>query len=365
MRGALAALAALAALGLLQSLAAPAAGGPAWRERDEVDGELVGGSADELTFWVEQRRDHFNREDRARWQQRYFKNASFWDAREGPVFVMLGGEGPESARCVLRGHHVKLAAQHRALLLCLEHRHYGDSFPVPDLSTRNLAFLSSEQALADLARFLGHVRAELPLRAEQRVVTFGGSYSGALSAWARIKLPHLVFAAVASSAPVRALTDFTGYDAVVRRSLGTELVGGSTDCVELVAAASAALGAALLRAQHAELAQLFAMCAPIEAGSARDISTMVNRVADLFQGAVQYNNQGSGPTVAQLCANMTARGDEPLKRLARLFRDNNRKSNCTDFSYGAHVASLNYTMANARSQRQWVSSGDSFGWLGS
>ena len=32
-------------------------------------------------------------------------------------------------------------------------RYYGDSHPTEDMSVKNLAFLSSEQALADLATF--------------------------------------------------------------------------------------------------------------------------------------------------------------------------------------------------------------------
>ena len=47
-----------------------------------------------------------------------------------------------------------VGADHKALLMSLEHRYYGDSQPFEDWSTPNLKFLTSEQALADIAQFI-------------------------------------------------------------------------------------------------------------------------------------------------------------------------------------------------------------------
>ena len=51
-------------------------------------------------------------------------------------------------------------------------------------------------------------------------MTFGGSYSGSLSAWMRQKYPNLVDVGYSSSAPVLAQLDFPEYHKVVTASVG-------------------------------------------------------------------------------------------------------------------------------------------------
>lgn len=86
-------------------------------------------------------------------------------------------------------------------------------FLFSDLSTDNLRFLSSRQALADLAHFRTTI-AEARGLTNAKWVAFGGSYPGSLAAWFRLKYPHMVHAAVASSAPVLATVNFPGIKTV-------------------------------------------------------------------------------------------------------------------------------------------------------
>ena len=77
------------------------------------------------------------------------------------------------------------------------------------MSTKNLKYLSSEQALADLAFFIESKIEEYKLN-NNKWILFGGSYPGSLAAWFRLKYPHLAYGAVASSAPLLAQINFEG-----------------------------------------------------------------------------------------------------------------------------------------------------------
>jgi predicted alpha/beta superfamily hydrolase len=72
-----------------------------------------------------------------------------------------------------------------------------------------MAFLSSEQALADLVSFVEQMKVAWNLT-DNKWITFGGSYPGSLSAWARLKYPHVFHGAVSASAPVLAQLNFAG-----------------------------------------------------------------------------------------------------------------------------------------------------------
>ena len=77
------------------------------------------------------------------------------------------------------------------------------------MAVENLLYLSSEQALADLASFITHMSDQMSLQGA-KWIAFGGSYPGALAAWIRLKYPHLIHASVATSAPIKAQLNFPG-----------------------------------------------------------------------------------------------------------------------------------------------------------
>jgi len=93
------------------------------------------------------------------------------------------------------------------------------------MSTDNLKYLTSEQALADLAYFRNYLAAAKPgsdkastpslnlkaSAADSKFVAFGGSYPGNLAAWVKIKYGSLFVGTVASSAPVYAEYNYEQY----------------------------------------------------------------------------------------------------------------------------------------------------------
>lgn len=288
------------------------------------------------------------------WRQQYFVNDTFWGGPGYPVFFMLGGEGPLSDR-YFNGYMFmnELARQHKGLILGLEHRFYGLSWPTADMSTANLAFLSAEQALADAARFRTSDVVMQMVGPNSKWIVLGGSYSGALAGWFRLKYPHLVTGSIASSAPVQPEVDFKEYNEVVGASL--RYFGGDA-CYNAVAAASAKLYA--LMQSPAGLAQAladFAACGNVT--SMLDRGVFEGGVSGTIQGIAQYNNDHPdrpiGPTLTDVCGNITAAADPYTGLVA--FTKLVQAGQCMDVSYAEQIAELqNVTFDGLRADRQWL-----------
>ncbi|RVE64706.1 hypothetical protein OJAV_G00128930 [Oryzias javanicus] len=311
--------------------------------------------------WLEQPLDHFNRLKVKTFSQKFFVNEAHWQRPDGPVFLFIGGEGPIFNFDLLAGHHVEMAQQHRALLLAVEHRFYGDSINPDGLQTESLADLSSQQALADLAAFHGYISQKFNLTSRNLWVSFGGSYSGALSAWFRGKFPNLVHAAVASSAPVKAELDFSAYNHVVGLSLKNTAVGGSEKCWAQVQRAFASVEAELIAGNFSQLAAEFGCC-QIPKNLDDQIELMQN-LADVIMGTVQYNEEGGLMSISDLCDLMTNVSGEHtemkaysrLIKLTQIYRSSTEEK-CLDVSHEKTIQDLMDTSVHSsrRAERQWT-----------
>ncbi|XP_064143464.1 putative serine protease K12H4.7 [Loxodonta africana] len=180
-------------------------------------------------FSFQQKLDHFSKTFTRLWPQRYFINDAFYKPG-GPVFLMVGGVWTASESWLsINKTWVTYAQRLGALFLLLEHRFYGYSQPTGDLSTASLQYLSSRQALADIANFRTQIAEKMGLT-ENKWVAFGCSSAGSLAVWSRIKHPELFAAAVGSSAPIQAKANFYEYLEIVQRSLATH----NSNCFQAV-----------------------------------------------------------------------------------------------------------------------------------
>lgn len=281
--------------------------------------------------YVTQRQDHFDTSNPATWWQAYYVNDTFWKAgSQAPVFLCVGGEGPVlDGSAVVSSDHCNVAVEWLkdtgALMFALEHRYYGchdsDACPVANLSVPGaLRYLSSWQALGDIADFVQHARQAYSLTPANRWVTWGGSYPGMLAGWARLKFPWLIHASVSSSAPVRAELDMKGYNDVVAAAYAVEHqnVGGSKTCQEAIAEGHRRIGE-LFGTQEGQkkLATLFGNDPAYYASKANQMDFAGHGVADFPAQANDPVCAKPMCNIARICAAMTntSLGDE-VQRLA-------------------------------------------------
>ena len=307
--------------------------------------DVLSGAAD--PSWFQQKLDHFNPQEQRMWAQKYFLNSTFYKSG-GPVFFLLGGEGPLSPSSVAGNHFIltQYAQQYNAMIVALEHRFYGDSVPLNDSSTPNLRYLTTLQALADFANF----RSSLPslpgmqtLPSNATWIVFGGSYSGSLSAWARLKYPHLFHGSLAASAPVHAQTDFPEYFGVVTSSIGPS-------CAHAMAAGTAAIESLLNSAAgKAQLQRYFNTCTPISTDD--DAATFMGNLASVVSGVVQYNRDNNNympEDLETMCSTFLSIGDpvQAWVNLTQLFSG----GVCMEVSYDQTIRDLQPSSAG----RSWT-----------
>ncbi|XVF15870.1 hypothetical protein REPUB_Repub09cG0193400 [Reevesia pubescens] len=212
-------------------------------------------------LWFDQTLDHY---DHRQFQQRYYEFLDHFQVPDGPIFLNICGESScpgiandyisvkilteifleENVESLLYYYFLflgfqVLAKKFGAAVVSLEHRYYGKSTPFKSYTTENLKYLSSKQALFDLAVFRQWYQESLNLKrnktdAENPWFVFGISYSGALSAWFRLKFPHLTCGSLASSAVVLAVYNFTEFDKQIGESAGPECKAALQEITQLL-----------------------------------------------------------------------------------------------------------------------------------
>ncbi|GKU99269.1 hypothetical protein SLEP1_g12138 [Rubroshorea leprosula] len=102
-------------------------------------------------LWFNQTLDHFSPHDHRQFEQRYYEFLDYFRVPDGPIFLTLCGE--YTCNGIPNDYLNVLAKKFGAAVVSLEHRYYGKSSPFKSMTTENLGYLSSKQALFDLAVF--------------------------------------------------------------------------------------------------------------------------------------------------------------------------------------------------------------------
>eukprot|EP00658_Telonema_sp_P-2_P037547 TRINITY_DN2699_c0_g1_i1.p1 TRINITY_DN2699_c0_g1~~TRINITY_DN2699_c0_g1_i1.p1 ORF type:complete len:518 (-),score=124.16 TRINITY_DN2699_c0_g1_i1:465-2018(-) len=280
--------------------------------------------------YVTQAQDHFDLSNKRTWQQAYYVNDTFFTpGSDAPVFLCVGGEGPPiDGSAVVSSVHCNVAVEWlpetKALMVAVEHRYYGchnmSACPFSTSDKEPLKFLSSHQAVEDLASAHAHVTAEYNLTSKNKWISWGGSYPGMLASFFKIKHPELVHASVASSAPVIAKLDMPEYNDITAQAYGLVSVGGSPACTLAIAKG------------HADIGRMFGTAKGREALSAQfgvsaaGLETREGQASFAGNGVAYFPSQGNDPSctapacnIEQICKAMTDTkiGDE-VARLAEV-----------------------------------------------
>ncbi|KAG9221311.1 hypothetical protein CCMSSC00406_0009422 [Pleurotus cornucopiae] len=191
---------------------------------------VVSRNGDELppyntTYIFDQLIDHKNPE-LGTFKQRFWHTWEFYKPG-GPIIFMTPGESNAQGyvgyltNTTINGI---LAQQENGATIILEHRFFGLSNPKPDLSDESLKLHTIEQAIEDIDYFARNVK--LPMPGGDQVqpgkapwIMIGGSYPGALTAYAMVAKPDLFYAGHSSSGVVETILDYWKYFEPIRNHM--------------------------------------------------------------------------------------------------------------------------------------------------
>ncbi|KAJ1769727.1 hypothetical protein LPJ74_003816 [Coemansia sp. RSA 1843] len=253
------------------------------------------------SFWFTQQVDHFG-SNRQQWKQQYMVNATYYKAG-GPIYMSTAGETPLTSADVDGTFVIELAAATHGMVISVEHRFYGQSNPLPDLSGDSLRYLTVANVLEDFASIIRAFKANtttmaaaiLPVAVgpESPVIFIGGSYPGAVAAWMRAKYPSLVAGAWSSSAAVYGRLENYQYDQGFGRHLAT------AGCAWCFSQAIAELDEILVSGDTASITKVQTQLGILLLGPS-DLANLLTVLATI--GALQPVTTTGDPVYATVCS---------------------------------------------------------------
>ena len=306
-----------------------------------------------------QQLDHYNylvdvENNVQQWGQRYSVQDDWYGGAGSPIFLFLGGEANMDFFCFQTVAIREWAKQFKALYVVLEHRFYGDSLPFgKDASTKQMQFLSSDQALADAANFIASFNATLTNPGPW--VIFGCSYSSGLAAWFRLKYPHLVIGAVCPSGPVYALMNYTGYFGHFKAAAGPECstaVQGASNYIYSLTQSASGLQ---------ELSKQFKTCPALSEARYNNTWYFLNQLMGVVGSSDQFNNPPDWPLNAT-CAALLKNGSSPQAVATNWVKLALGSSPCMDVDEELYRVGMSAPVSSSGRSWQWQTC-TQFSWL--
>ncbi|XVF46806.1 hypothetical protein PTKIN_Ptkin03bG0057900 [Pterospermum kingtungense] len=269
-----------------------------------------------VTYYYEQTLDHFNYkyESYLTFQHKYILNSKYWGGANtsSPIFVYTGDEVGIDGDAISAGFMIDLASRFKGLLLYIEHRYYGESMPfgyteIAGQNSSTLGYFSSSQALADYAQLIIDLKRNLSAESCP-IIAIGGSYGGMLASWFRLKYPHIVIGALASSAPILYFDDITpqnGYHVIVTKDFRET----SENCYNTIRQSWFEIDKVATQANGLmNLSNIFNSCMPLYSSE-----ELKNYLGIVYVFSAQYNS------VSQICdaIDTAPEGTDILGKVAR------------------------------------------------
>lgn len=158
----------------------------------------------------------------ATFSQRYYFDPTYFKPG-GPVYLYIGGEtsGPSRFSNLETGIIQILMSATNGLGVILENRYYGESFPFNTSTTDQLAYLTTEQTIADNAYFAMHVtfpgvKGNLSAPSTPWIL-YGGSLAGAQTAFSIKQYGDLLYGGIASSAVIKTVLAYPEWYAPIQK----------------------------------------------------------------------------------------------------------------------------------------------------
>lgn len=170
-------------------------------------------------------------------------------------------------------------------------------------------------------------------------------------AWMRLKYPHLVSGAWASSAPISAELDFTEYKDVMTDAI--KRVGGD-DCYATFKNAFQQMEEVVEMGNASRINQAFNLCGPLDLS--QDIAHFFYETSDIIAGLVQSHRAGN---IESACDFVEREKEQNKKEDLEAFASwvNHDSFLCMDMSYKNNVKkfrNIDWGSDANRQMRQWT-----------